>query len=532
MESAVETATVYRTAELHDNNWRFSFRLKNTSARTVSVTKITIQNLSAGKDVGDLFTLDLDPLREMFRLTAEPGEMIEWEDGHPLIYWFNGRRYKLELTDTAGNVFVRTYIITFDYANANNPAADAATPLGRTAPEQTVLRQPDNIWQYTVWFRNDTDKTLTLTRVEVQNYLGANRAGEPQTIGPEQLSHLSIAPYLAPGQVSSFYDSHPYVNYMDARGLTVVYTDEDGTEYAAQFRIALSMAQYHPELETVYPDYSHDNGKDGIALRHDASFSVQVAEGVCWVLANTLGASRYTNAQIQAMLTDTPEQKQAKIGTLYEALQLYQIGGFYASDDNVQDDRDGCLWEYHKPGYDAVRTNNGCCATSADWLNYILKDDYDKVGFISTMQADGGGHVYNYIKQDGWYYFVDLTIWCAGQSANAMETGDLDNYYHSNPIHGNVHRAASMEAFTQYLIAADDYAPGDLVYTYVAENVPPLATVWTPDGKQLCFPDSVEVKILYDNPNDTLTTATIPAPTETPDWSSNEDFAFDKMQFQ
>ena len=120
--------------------------------------------------------------------------------------------------------------------------------------------------------------------------------------------------------------------------------------------------------------------------------------------------------------------------------------------------------------HDAVRTNNGCCASSANWLNYILKGDYDEVGFISTMQASGGGHVYNYIKQDGWYYFADLTIWHAGQNANATETGNMDNYYHSNSIHGNVHRAVSMKAFVQYLVDADEYMTADLAYTYVAEN--------------------------------------------------------------
>ena len=532
VESAVETATVYRTAELYNGEWRFLFRLKNTSERTVSVTKITIQDLSAGKDVGGLFVLNLDTLRDMFNLTAAPGEIIDWTDGHPLTYRFSGRRYTLELTDTAGNVFVRTYIITFDYTNADNPAADAATPLGQTAPDQTALRQPDNIWKYEIWFRNDTDKTLKLTRIENQNYLGADRAGAPQITDSEQVKNLQTAQYLAPGQVGSFYDSHPYVDFMDNRELAVVYTDEDGAEYSARFRIVLSMAQYHPELETVYPDYSHDNGKDGAALRHDASFSVKVAEGVYWVPANALGTSRYSNAQIQAMLTDTPEQKQAKIGTLYEALQLYQIGGFFGSDDNVHIYQNDCLWEHHKPGYDAVRTNNGCCASSANWLNYILKDDYDEVGFILTMKENVGGHVYNYIKQDGWYYFVDLTIWYADHNANAAESGDLDNYYHSNSIHGNVHCAVSMEAFTQYLIDADDYMPVDLVYTYVAENVRPSTVTGTSGGTQLCLPDNVAVKILYDNPNDTLTLAAVPAPDDLTNWDINEDFAFASMTFQ
>ena len=47
--------------------------------------------------------------------------------------------------------------------------------------------------------------------------------------------------------------------------------------------------------------------------RADADFSVKVAEDVYWVPANALGTSDYTNAQIQAMVTGTPEEKQADI---------------------------------------------------------------------------------------------------------------------------------------------------------------------------------------------------------------------------
>ncbi len=65
------------------------------------------------------------------------------------------------------------------------------------------------------------------------------------------------------------------------------------------------------------------------------------------------------------MLDDSPEEKQAKIGTLYEALQLYQIGNFCSADDNVRIPENGIDWEYHTPGRSAVINNCGCCATDS-----------------------------------------------------------------------------------------------------------------------------------------------------------------------
>ena len=39
-------------------------------------------------------------------------------------------------------------------------------------------------------------------------------------------------------------------------------------------------------------------------------------------------------------------------------------------------------------------------------LNYILDGDYEGVGFIAYSQPDGSGHIFNYILQDGYYYFT------------------------------------------------------------------------------------------------------------------------------
>lgn len=61
------------------------------------------------------------------------------------------------------------------------------------------------------------------------------------------------------------------------------------------------------ENPALSADYTNDSGKDLSLLRHDAQYDIEVFDGVFWVPAVSLGESRYTNAEIAAMLDDSPE---------------------------------------------------------------------------------------------------------------------------------------------------------------------------------------------------------------------------------
>jgi len=531
------TETIERTVKLTTMNgqtyWRFDVNLYNPTDKTVSLKKIITQNLSGGIDQGAPYVHEVagSHLETMFDLVASPGETINWVDDHPVTYTFNGRRYTLELEDSEGNTYTKTYVLTYSYEGYHNPDAENAPGFGETG-ELTAYVRPGDRWDYTLWFRNNTDKTLCLKRMECEDYNDGTLRGPKWVHELPVLQDFFIPKYLAPGQVGNFQDGHPYVEDMDTRIYSFVYEDADGTEYTAATKLTLSSSQLHPELDTIYPDFSGDNGKDAFTLRHNADFAVEVGDGVYWVPANALGKSDYTNAQIQAMVTCTPEEKQARIDTLHEALQLYQIGGFYGSDDNVYIQENGLQWEHHKPGYHAVRTNHGCCATSANWLHYILDGDYEEIGYYSYYGV-GGGHVFNYIKQGDWYYFADLTTWPAGNiNVNAVESGDLNDFYNSDPIGGNILRAASLEAFADYILENHADPPG-LIYTYLADDVTAKADEWYMDGSQaLVMPDTDNVTIQYDDPDDSVTWRYNPAPVRNKDWTRDEDFLFDQMQFQ
>ena len=254
-------------------------------------------------------------------------------------------------------------------------------------------------------------------------------------------------------------------------------------------------------------------------LRSDAKFEVKIDKDVYWVPANTLGASRYTNAQIAQIALLSPEEKQKKISTLYEALQLYQISNFKASRDNVRIMENGINWEHHKPGYQAVRTNEGCCATDSSWLNYILKNDYDELGFVSYSFQNGNGHVFNYIKESEYYYVIDLTRYTNELGpALTIETGIPSDFN----FFGCVIKVKSLPIYALQNFMRQGSPPG--LYTgYAADLVVPIDSIFTNADMVITLPSDKKVKILFDNKYDNMSLSYANPPIQKVDWDSIPD---------
>lgn len=318
---------------------------------------------------------------------------------------------------------------------------------------------------------------------------------------------------LRAGKSLIFDDWHPYVTDFNGRQILFVLQAPSGETVRYSYIFELT------ENPALLVDYTNDSGKDLSLLRHDAAYSIEVFDGVFWVPAVSLGKSRYTNAEIAAMLNDSPEEKQAKIGTLYEALQLYQIGDFRSVDDNVRISENGIDWEYHTPGRNAVINNCGCCATDSAWLRYLLDGDYDEIGYITTSQRDGSGHVYNYIQDDGWYYIIDLTHYRNDWIATIEENGDMDAYSRSDRVLGNIHRTKDLASFVNYVQDAFNDPPG-LMFRLTCEDVTPLDSIRSQDGVTIVRPESYEpyVTCIFDDDTDDLTYAYVPNPTKVPEY--------------
>lgn len=140
-------------------------------------------------------------------------------------------------------------------------------------------------------------------------------------------------------------------------------------------------------------------------------FETEVYPNVYWVPLNTLGKSRYTNEDMKSIAVLSPEEKRNRINTLFEAVQLFQISDFQGTFDSVNHWIDETtLWQIHKSPIDAVISNNGCCATDTNWLAYILSGKYQSICSFCYANDDGNGHITNCIKQNDWFYFIDMMM--------------------------------------------------------------------------------------------------------------------------
>ena len=488
--------------ETNGSDWFFHMDIVNQTEHTLTLDVVLIidrlddQELgTSGFEGADLNRLNLGGL------VLKPGEGRGWDDGFPVRdAQFNQREYLFVFNDESGEK-VR-FSFPFDMRGMM-----PSGPSGAGAPQQ-----PGGDWHFPITLHNTGNTPWELIAMDITNLMNGASMGTMIFEGTD-LGNIGLGGLvLEPGQQQSWGDGHPAVSDWNGREYRFHFRDGNGQTQIQVFRFEDLDKQNQPV------DYSQDQGKDLKTLRHDAAFEVEVSKGVCWVPAAVLGSSRYSNMDIHNMLPASPEEKQQKISTLYEALQLYQVGNFHPSDDNVRLFEGGINWEHHKPGYHAVRTNTGCCATDSNWLRYILDGDYEEVGYIATSQRDGSGHIYNYILQGGWYYIIDLTHYHASGSPmmTAEENGDLNAYHTTDYVLGNIHKVRNIQDYVDYVQRAFNDPPG-LMFMYTAENC--LAVDGT--DTQIIYESAGQpfVRVIFDDPSDRLEFVWKASPTQLPDWN-------------
>lgn len=236
---------------------------------------------------------------------------------------------------------------------------------------------------------------------------------------------------------------------------------------------------------------------DTLNLRIEANYEIEVESDVFWVPVNQLGISKYTSEDIKRILPMTPEEKQAKISTLYEAIQLYQASNFRGVIDNVKHVEKNLCWNYHKPGYHAVRTNEGCCASNSNWLSYLLHDKYEQIGFIHYSQRNGNGHVMNYIFHDGWYYFIDMMMYRSDSLPFAgIESGTIDGYKDNEPIGGKFFKSKVPSSYVNFCLKKHEDAP--ILFTISPEKeVFAMAGDGVPNCFNIIHPCGTKIITLY-----------------------------------
>lgn len=480
------------------SDWRFEMVLTNDTGRKLTLEAVLITDYLDGQD-GPTSRFEGEDLNilPLGRLELESGRTEVWDDMRPLDYGFNQREYLHIFRDEQGEEFRFQHV--FDMRSM---MPNGSSPI----PQESV-----GDWTFPVVLENTSDTPWELRCMDITHFMNEKSLGTIFFEGAN-LDNIGLGGLvLQPGQRENYIDGHPVVPDWNAAEYRFYFVDGNGREQTLTFRFDDLDKQNQPE------DYAQDQGQDLKTLRHDAAFEVEVSSGVYWVPAAVLGSSRYSNMDIHNMLDAAPEEKQENISTLYEALQLYQVGNFTSSDDNVRIFDGGINWEHHKPGYHAVRTNTGCCATDSNWLRYILDGDYEEVGYIATSQRDGSGHIFNYILHEGWYYIIDLTHYHAsGPLVTALESGELNNYYTSDYILGNIHKVKDIQNYVDY-VQHDFTDPPGLMFMYTAENC--LAV----DGNnaQIIYESAGKpfVNIIFDDPSDNLEHVWKDSPKHLPDWS-------------
>jgi hypothetical protein len=246
------------------------------------------------------------------------------------------------------------------------------------------------------------------------------------------------------------------------------------------------------EVEPIFNE-KFDTGN----LRIGADYDIEVADDVFWVPVNRLGLSRYTKDDIINMLPLSPEEKQSKIGVLFEAIQLYQLSNFRSVFDNVKLMQNNLCWNYHKPGYHAVRTNEGCCASNSNWLSYLLNGKYEQMGFIHYSQRDSNGHIMNYIFHKGWYYFIDMMMYRIDSLPYAgIETGTQKGYKDNELIAGNFFKSRVPISYVKYCLQKHKDPP--IIFTISLEKeIYTLGCDDISNSFDIIHPKQTNIVILY-----------------------------------
>lgn len=127
-------------------------------------------------------------------------------------------------------------------------------------------------------------------------------------------------------------------------------------------------------------------------------------------------------------------------------------------------EENGIIWEIHKPAEIGIKSNCGCCATIAAWLNYFLQGLYENTGYFSFVRPNGSGHVFNYIQYRGWYYLIDLTPYALGGQGRVVENGSKLDYIRAKNITGLLLKCSDLSIYAKYYNRIQNYAGYNFLY--------------------------------------------------------------------
>ncbi|MBE0451993.1 MAG: copper amine oxidase N-terminal domain-containing protein [Clostridia bacterium] len=222
-----------------------------------------------------------------------------------------------------------------------------------------------------------------------------------------------------------------------------------------------------------------------------------------------LGMAKMTIDEVETLVGAEPEIIQEKISTVADLLQYMISAKYKTASGDEQISENGYTWHHNRTSESTIRKNEGNCGATANFANYILKDDYDEVGFINfSADSRQGGHIFNYIKQDDQYHIIDFLQY------------PLSDYSRYNY---RIISIDQMEDYPEYCLKS--YGAGGqyqikIIVSYTSDEYIPIANKMQCDEIVMRYlPKDSNIKILYETPEEGKIVEFIAPPTKYPTWN-------------
>ena len=133
-------------------------------------------------------------------------------------------------------------------------------------------------------------------------------------------------------------------------------------------------------------------------------------------ISQVLGGATLTPDEARALVGAEPEAVQAAVSTAADVLMYMLAARIMDSHGDRVAEVDGQYWHYNMSAQEVMASRTGNCGSCANLARYLLDGDYDEVGIMlqAYEPGNGGGHVYNYILQDGKYTIIDYSWYIFG----------------------------------------------------------------------------------------------------------------------
>ena len=184
----------------------------------------------------------------------------------------------------------------------------------------------------------------------------------------------------------------------DPNGKAVSVFVYEGTTYAPLRALAEAYG-----LVVGYDSTKHLATVDFVAAGYDTIIDY-------YEIPFALGAPQYSVDDIQEMIRAniTLDEVAEKLSTLADVIQYLHQKGYGSTNGDLKVSYGNMEWHVNRSAQTVFSENQGNCGGGSNLINYLLKGDYDEQGYVQES-ANQGGHIYNYFKQDGVYYFLDMT---------------------------------------------------------------------------------------------------------------------------